>query len=205
MTTEQSLTVLASMYCACMQEVKYRLKALRSALDENQENQSSFIQAEFLAINFRKILELIAFATLSANKELYAKAYCAFAEHWNAKKLMNNLESLNPAFYPRPVISIQDKEGRVINLENMPDGFLGKDDFIKLYDKSSQFLHVSNPFGDPKWSEESDVPIETWVDLIWQLLKIHLVEFVDRGGIWLIDMGDLQEGDVVGYIVAENG
>jgi hypothetical protein len=203
MPDELSLEELLSLYCSYMREVKERLIVIQRKVNENSDEPFSFVQPELLAINFRKILELIAFSTLSANKELYAKVHSNFARHWNAKRLLNSLESVNPAFYPRPVTPTRDQESGIIHLEDIPDGFLNKSDFIRLYDMCGVILHVSNPFGNPNWPDGSMFSIGAWCDLIWKLLETHLVEFADRGGIWLIEMEDSEDGDVKRYIIAE--
>src|ERR1700731_738919 len=61
------------------------------------------IDKELVFLQLRKILELLAFASLTANREKYAAAHKKFATFWRAKDMLQDLEKVNPDFYPRPV------------------------------------------------------------------------------------------------------
>ena len=71
---------------------------------------------ETIGLQFRKIFELIAFASLSANKKLYAAAYANFAKHWEASKLIANLHRINPDFYPVPIVITPAAEPKITSV-----------------------------------------------------------------------------------------
>ena len=99
-------------------------------------------------LQFRKILELIALGSLVANKDEFSKVYNDFAKYWNARHLLKDLERLNPNFYPRPVVEVPSKRaGTKMDLQDKKDGFLTKDEFLKLYEKCGAIMHAGNPYG----------------------------------------------------------
>ena len=46
----------------------------------------------------------IALASLVANREEYAKQRANFSTDWNAKRIVDTLERINPKFYPATAI-----------------------------------------------------------------------------------------------------
>src|ERR1035437_3686805 len=58
---------------------------------------------ELIFVQFRKVLELIAFSSLTANKDKYSVAYANFGVHWKAKSMLQAVGKLNPNFYPVPL------------------------------------------------------------------------------------------------------
>lgn len=59
-----------------------------------------FARNELIFLQLRKSLELIAFASLAANKDAYAAVFPTFAEDWKAKRILEKIEKINPYFYP---------------------------------------------------------------------------------------------------------
>src|SRR3989442_14231436 len=123
-----------SRYIKCMQEVRARLKLIESVTAKQLTTGQPFSDVEFVFLQLRKILELIAFASLSANKEQYSAAHAKFATHWNAKRMLADLEKVNPDFYPTPsappVIYPTPSAIQMKHVPAIADGFLTKDDFI---------------------------------------------------------------------------
>jgi len=95
---------------------------------------------------FRNIDDVIAFASLTANKAKYSVAHARFAEHWRAKDMLKELAKINLDFYPTPVEGPQLQPSGVKLFTGVRDGFLTKDDFVVLYDKAGDILHARNPF-----------------------------------------------------------
>jgi hypothetical protein len=157
-----------------------------------------------MALHFRKLLELIAFASLVANKDVYSKIHADFFHHWSAKKLLANLERIHPAFYPRPVRPVRTQDNSAWVLRDRKRGFLDKNAFVQLYDICSMHMHVQNPFKRPTNPRGLSLSLNRWLDRIRSLVKVHLVEFADRGGIWLTDLGKPSNPDVQVYLVEES-
>ncbi len=150
---------------------------------------------ELVCIQLRKILELIAFGSLVANRTTYAVAHANFAEHWNAKRMLQKLAKIHKEFYPRPLAIRAQEQPGVHNFVDVDRPFLTQDDFVFLYDAASKALHIRNPF-------QSTAPIDfrisiaDWIVRIQQLLGIHLVRFVDTPDLWVVNMSAPGDGKV---------
>lgn len=88
----------AAIYADYMTGVRMRLDEVGRILAANDMPEFSQQEATFLQL--RKALELIAFASLAANKDAYAAVFPTFAEDWKAKRILERIERINPEFYP---------------------------------------------------------------------------------------------------------
>jgi hypothetical protein len=185
-----------SSYCNCMQEIRDRL-ALVDAMGQHTISTSvQVFDIELAFLQIRKCLELIAFASLIANKDKYSAAYTNFAAHWKAKGMLECIEKLNPNFYPLAVEEPKVLANGVKHLDFIPDGFLTRSEFVTLYEKSSEILHSRNPFSSKDPVVKLGYSTKEWVSRIKFLLKLHLTHLVD-GSVWIIQIPN--EGQVRGY------
>ena len=83
-----------------MSRVRQRVDLVRRVLGREFELGSEAFDAELVYLQFRKILEEIAFSSLAANKTEYAALRAKFAKHWKAEKILQKLENLNPISTP---------------------------------------------------------------------------------------------------------
>ena len=149
-------------YCQNMEEIKKRISVICSFLDSGHSFGHENFDYEVVCLHLRKILELIAFSSLTANKEEYSKVHKDFTEKWNAKKLINSIERINPGFYPKPV-KLSGTSGKGIkHLENIETGFLDKEDWLKLYDLCSKVLHVWNPYSEKEKNLNFEKSVTEW-------------------------------------------
>jgi hypothetical protein len=125
----------ATTYCNCMAQIRQRISLIQRVLDRTTPTGEEVFDIEIIFVQFRKILELIAFSTLTANKEKYSIAHANFALHWNAKSMLSAVEKLNPDFYPVPHGLPEILPTGVKNITGLAEGFLTKKDFELLYDK----------------------------------------------------------------------
>ena len=91
-------------YVKCMEKVRQRIawvRWLNSAKPPLGGNTTLTIELSF--VQFRKILEIIAFSSLTSNKDAYRTAYAKFDEEWSAEKILKRVGKLNPHFYPMPL------------------------------------------------------------------------------------------------------
>jgi hypothetical protein len=93
-------------YAALMEELKLRMDLITRLLSGKDKLPISPTY-EMIALQFRKMLELIAFGSLIANKKAYEAVHRRFAEEWNANRLLKQLENVNPSFYPVPVVQVK--------------------------------------------------------------------------------------------------
>ena len=91
-------------YVKCMEKVKQQITWVRWLNSAKPPlGGDAQLTAELSFVQFRKILELIAFASLTSNKDAYARAYKNFDEHWKAEQILKCVGKLNPHFYPTPL------------------------------------------------------------------------------------------------------
>lgn len=174
------------LYINCMEEVRFRLNFVRDLPARNGTTGYQVIDQELVFLQLRKMLELIAFASLTANKAKYNAAYRKLTTVWNAKEMLRNLERINPEFYPLPVQPPQLQADGTKHFGAVDD-FLTKDDFISLYDVASTFLHVGNPFGNADPVIKMRYNVKQWLERIQALLKLHVVRLVD-GNLWIVEI-----------------
>jgi hypothetical protein len=128
-------------------------------------------------LQFRKILELIALASLVANKDEYSKIRTRFETDWHAERILDTLEKANPLFYPRPSKQVLDRNTqKVIALEPITSGFLEKHDFIELYRLCSELMHSRNPFSSKLDLDDYKFRIDEWFKKITTLLNHHQIQ-----------------------------
>lgn len=186
-------------YCNYLHDIKTRLTAIQQITGGkatiNSLGREDF-DIEFVAIQLRKSLEGIAFASLIANKDIYSEQHKNFAKHWNSKLLFKDLERLNPDFYPQPLGKISEPDERGIkNIGYLEEGFLTKEEFVFLYDKCGKALHTLNPYGGSH-TIDLKIPVHEWVDKIIKLLYIHQIKLLDDSETFIVYFQHPENGKV---------
>ena len=138
-------------YCDSMVRIRHRINVVQTIMSGGAKIGHGDQTAELIFVQFRKTLEEIAFATLPANKEKYAEVHANFSKHWRAKDMLVVMDKVNPNFYPVPLQAPIEIAPGQKHFEPLTDGFVTRDDFVLLYDCSSEALHTRNPYkeGDP--------------------------------------------------------
>ena len=77
---------LREKYLGCMREIKRRTDVIQRFLGQELHARYLASTAECIALQFRKTLELIALASLVANRKEYAKQRANFSTDWNARQ-----------------------------------------------------------------------------------------------------------------------
>lgn len=168
-----------------MADLPPRFELIRSILADGLTGDES-LDVEIVFLQFRKVLEQIAFASLSANRKAYAAARSRFASDWRAKAMLAYLEEINPGFYPQPfrIVSRAPYGGSsLMRTEPLTDGFLTKDEFIELYDYCAEVLHVRNPYS-VQGGGNVRLQAQEWLSRIEKLVRLHMTHLL-TGGIWV--------------------
>jgi hypothetical protein len=92
-------------YKKCLEEIRKRMDLILKHLRLEQTTQYRITNVEFVCMQFRKVIELVALMSLVANKKRYAEKRKMFATDWNAKRIFDDLEKINTKFYPKPTTS----------------------------------------------------------------------------------------------------
>ena len=164
-----------------MEEIKKRTEVIHAFL--NGKCNALYIRttAESICLQVRKILELIAHASLVANKDKYAKNRANFAKDWNAKKILQSIEEINPNFYPSPSKQILDNlTGKVLSIEKIKSGFLTRPYFENIYDRCGGLLHARNPFSASKDFDNFMSIAPSWMEKIKILLSHRQMQLVQE-------------------------
>lgn len=187
------------MYCATMEEVKRRIILVESLLANQITTGSESYDYELLALNFRKILELVAFSSLIANKEYYSKIHTKFERHYKAKAILESIAKIHPGFYPTPAIPPASNKSNTYHLQITSSPFLQRDEFEELYDKCAKLLHVWSPFDPtPREINFRNSPKE-WVEKIKNLLNVHYFQIANSENYWLCVMNSAEDNKVHVY------
>lgn len=190
-------------YCNCIARVRHHVSIADTVFAGRIDTGHRDLNAELIFLHFRKALEEIAFATLSANREKYSSARAGFATEWNARRMLGFVEEVNPNFYPVPLKPPQEIAPGQKHFVRIEDGYLTQDDFVTLYDGSAEVLHCRNPYapGDPTINVKYTV--DEWSGRIKALLAWHFVQLVDIQGLWVIQVPN--EGPVHGFLAMADG
>lgn len=155
---------------------------------------------EAACIQLRKMLELVAFASLVANKDVYAKVQADFAKHWNAQLLLKDLERVNPHFYPAPMVQERsDRPDVKWHVRDVGDGFMTREEFVEVYKKCGRLLHAANPFGNQPSYAFYRKHIPLWQARLRALLAIHAVKLVGQSNVWMVHMQEHDHDRVTAY------
>lgn len=175
-------------YIWCMTEIKHRIEVIENFINETNSTGQLPTDIEFIALQYRKILELIALASICANKQLYSEKRNNFFADWHGKRILDDLEKVNPNFYPVPTKQIlDDKTGRVIAVEKIQESYLTKELYIELYDKCGNLLHSFNPYSEYPDFESLKDELPIWKDRIVRLLNHHQIQLVNSNKqLWVL-------------------
>lgn len=185
-----------SRYCDVMEEVKRRTTVVQSFLRGEWHSVYRATTIESACLQIRKMLELIAMASLVVNRKEFQRINVEFAKCWNARLILQDIERLNPDFYPRP---INDVNGKLVNIQS---GFLTRKKFPKVYEKCGAMLHAENPFGskcDYGYYEKS---IGQWLSEIMRLLNNHIIRLLDDPNLYVVHMKEDRDNKVHAYTFA---
>lgn len=188
-------------YINCLHSAKRRLALIERLTSGELKIDHESIDAEFACLQLRKCLELIAFSSMAAHREIYSQAYADFHTHWKAKRLLERIGKLHGEFYPTP-IRIERDGADTVKLHRIMNEYLTKDEFVFLFDKCSDALHEWNPYRTDPRVLNLEKPVQEWVNRIRRLLDWHVVHLFGGGGVWIVQFNDPSAGAVRAYPAA---
>lgn len=186
-----------SVYVACMEEVKHRLVVAEKFCD-GITKQPQF-DTESACLQLRKVLELIAYASIAPHKTKYAQwrakalnNHGDFRKDFNGRSILASLKAINPYSFPRP-FSPPVKTEHGWHFPEFQGNCLTKKKYERLYDKCGALLHADNPWGNKKFYQTFLNNIPKHISLIRSLLNYHNIIVQHEGGTTVIFVifGDL--------------
>lgn len=168
-------------YATVMEEIKRRTSVIYSFLRGTSSAMYRATQIESIYLQIRMILELIALASLAANKPLFEENRRKFHKHWNPSDILRDIEALNPGYYPKPIREAPSSKPGVVNdLVAITTGYLTKDDLITFHGKTGNILHARNPFREELDYAEYEKQVPEVMDKIRTLLNSHQIQLQDE-------------------------
>jgi len=199
------MSVEIDKYQNCLLEIKKRTEVIASLISEEKTTGYLIVDVELVCLQFRKIIELIALSSLVANKEIYAQQREKFKEDWNARLIFQDLERMNPKFYPNPSEQIEKttKSGeRYYHFEPLTSGFLSKENALKIYERCGGILHAENPFKNKRNIAEIKAQFHDWIIQLITLMNHHLI-VLNNGNMVVGIMHSKDDGNPYAFLFAK--
>lgn len=181
----------AKIYAALMTDAKQRIGLVRQLDEGSITTTRSEFDVELACLSLRRVLEVIAFSSLAANKAAYSRHHSDFGQHWKAEQILKKLEQLNPEFYPVPVVGLGTG-----HIEPLDVPHLTRSDFSTLYDLSSKILHTWNPYKPGPRVVDLIRPVKEWAELVWMLLSVHMIKVAESENRLIVQMHHPVDGQV---------
>ena len=161
-------------YVECMDEIKARVSTIDFLLGAPSQLTAT-PNLESLALNFRKVFELIVMACQAAHTHLIGRR----VKEWRIKNLEPIISQYNPNFYMAPVHATQT------NIEDRDDVDILTLDELKLaYNRCGDWLHAKGPYRDKNNPTEDLDAFRLWRGKIVRLLDGHRVRIDDHNFIY---------------------
>ena len=184
-------------YNSVMEEIKHRTDVVSALSDQRISVMYKAPHVESMVLQVRMITELVALASLSANKSIFEKNRIKFEKQWHPKEILRDVENLNPDFFPVPVVAAPLKHsiavGKFVNLQ---DGFMTRDELIQVHGKCGNLLHAQNPYGKGVDYDNYKKMVPTWINRIVALLNSHIIKLLNETGFYRVHMQDTKDGRV---------
>ena len=171
-------------YCNVMEDVKGRIIAIDLIGTPAGQAVPVVVRIESIYLQYRKILELFAFASLLTAPEKYAQVYEGYSKQRDAAQLLQALEQANPDFYPKPKLAGAAGKAPA----DRASGFLTPGDFVELHRRSSEIAYARDPLAgltDFDWYMSH---AQEWRDKIIGLLDVHATRLAGTQDWQLVSM-----------------
>ncbi len=187
-------------YCDLMEEVKRRMAVIDYFISGQGHAMYMPPTLESACLQLRKILELVAFGSLVANAEAYTAVYSKVSKAWQAADLLNELERINPQFYPVPVVEApSDIPGVLHQLKKRDSDYLARADFPEIYGRCGIMAHAANPYGKGVDYAYYQKMLPVWRTAIVNLLNNHEIHLLNRPGMYVVHMKEVRDDKVHWY------
>lgn len=203
---DQDLEADIQKYLDCMEEIKVRTEILRRVLvtrtpqGEPVKNHGPrpplstghyATDSEVIALQLRKILELVALSTICANRTEYDKVRGKIGKEWNARRILTAVGKVNPNFYPIPCYITQNIDTGELRIHDLEDEYLTIHDFRTLYDRCATLLHADSPYRKKDvWRNRFWTEMLVAESKLFKLLNIHRVTLGEGTRVIVVMMED---------------
>lgn len=193
-------------YIAVMEEIKRRTSVVHALMRNDTTVVYRATHIESMVLQVRMITELIALASIAANRKLFEVQSKKFEKHWHPDKILKDVERLNPNFYPRPIKEVPSERNGVVNdLVDIKSGFLTRDQLIGLHGRCGDLLHAKNPYGKGVDYALYERMVPQWLEQIRVLLNCHKIRLLDNEYFYLVHMKEERNDNVHMYTFQRAG
>jgi hypothetical protein len=179
-----------------MEEIKRRRTAMNEILSGAKTTSFNYTNVEFVALQFRKIFELIILATLASNQHLFEGLTRKLSKEWQISKIIEIVKKKNPDSYPRPIDHVASQEkGIKGEWKDVLAGYLTLDELIAAHGKIGNLMHANNPYREETMFDEMQKDFSEWDRKAVRLLNHHVVKFPDDTLLY-VGMRSAETGEV---------
>ncbi|HRW14773.1 MAG: hypothetical protein KDJ78_05725 [Rhodobacteraceae bacterium] len=135
-------------YVACMNEIKHRTAIVDNVLGVRDANRTIPIpNVEMAALQIRKVYELVAFASLAANKGRFNREWKMFAKEWRLDQIVKRISKWNPEFLPMSIVEeAAPQPGIRAHILDAPERSITSLQLVERHGRLGEVLHARNPF-----------------------------------------------------------
>ena len=181
-----------TVYANLMEEARYRIEAMDAALNGRLALPDMIIE-EFVYLQLRLLCEIVALGCLVAHGDFTQDQLTHLRNEYDADTIIKNLASLNATFYPIPMRMTIRPPGPgdpgEVHLDERPEGsFLTKDELLRLYGRTGNYLHrgkLKKLKSRPPYTAVDKARVTTWAQKMLGLLDQHRIRSPDNLRHWL--------------------
>jgi hypothetical protein len=169
-----------SLYSQVALDIKSRLKSVEKILALEPDFVNIQHEIEFMCLQMRGVLELIVLGSLVTNATYYNKTEDELKKMWRINRIMEALDTINPNFFPEPVLVIKEENSTGFDLKPKENGnFLQRSEIEGIYNQLSDFTHPKNPYASNRDFSQMKQNIVDWWYKIMSLLDSYLIHLVN--------------------------
>ena len=184
-------------YIKCMEEIKRRQFAIDEVMNGEKTTSFKYTNIEFIALQFRKIFELVVLSTLASHQHLFEGLARKLAKEWQVTKVVAIVRSKNPLFYPEPIDRVPAvKQGVTDEWKPITSSFLTLDELNEAHGRIGGLMHANNPYREEVLLTEMESNFPIWREKTIRLLNHHLIRFPDDETVLYVGMKSAETGAV---------
>jgi hypothetical protein len=137
-----------------MVEVKRRFRAIQRVLGAKKPRTlTAEFDDEFMWLQLRQIVELVAYSAIAADEERYAALRqeqdknADYRVDSKPAKVLKHLSQISPYFLPKSLGTMVEQSNGVNHFQEGPAVAM-LDRFLAIHDIAGQHMHAINPFND---------------------------------------------------------
>lgn len=153
--------------------MKMRIKNLDTCLANYPDG---LIETESIALQLRKLIEGVFFASLIPNGEGLNLSKTKLGKLWKINEIIEKIRSINPEYFPKTFKMIQNDSDPSMSRMEFIEGRVDENELIKLHGRLGVVLHEVNPhrrISDFRWVRaEGKILLQNLAEHMWSHIVI---------------------------------